>query len=175
MRILSSEALWRGTTPAYHSPSADEPRKKSLPRKGKDAFAWYHLAFILCQGAYGNQKAPVHSGTGARSRYHPALYFNGYSVTGTSVPAYYLRPGSSRVIDHGHVAPVFTIHRLSEASNFRFPLVHSMYLFELDCKYNGYTQVCQMEILSLAFKVLDLAGSTCSEGSTGDECLGVRD
>ena len=79
------------------------------------------------------------------------------------------------MIDHGYIAPVFTIHRLSEAPNFRFPLVHSMYLFELDCKYNGYTQVCQMEILSLAFKVLDLAGSTCSKGSTGDECLGVRD
>ena len=71
---------------------------------------------------------------------------DGYSVTGTSVRAYYLRPGSSRVIDHGYVAPVFTIHRLSEAPNFRFPLVHSMYLFELDCKYNGYTQACQMEI-----------------------------
>lgn len=146
MRILSSEALGRGTTPAYHSPSANGPRKKSLPRKGKDASAWYHLAFILCQESYRKSKAPVHSGTGARSRYHPALYFNGYSITGTSVPAYYLRLGSSRVIDHGYVAPVFTIHRLSEASNFRFPLVHSMYLFELDCKYNGYTQVCQMEI-----------------------------
>ena len=58
MRILSSEALWRGTTPAYHSPSADDPRKKSLPRKGKDAFAWYHLAFILCQGAYRKSKSP---------------------------------------------------------------------------------------------------------------------
>ena len=56
--MLSSEALWRGTPPAYHSPSADDPRKKSLPRKGKDAFAWYHLAFILCQGAYRKSKSP---------------------------------------------------------------------------------------------------------------------
>lgn len=78
------------------------------------------LHLYSAKGRTGNQKAPVHSGTGARSRYHPALYFNGYSVTGTSVRAYYLRPGSSRVIDHGYVAPVFTIHRLSEAPNSDF-------------------------------------------------------
>lgn len=120
--------------------------KSPCPERARTLLRGTTLHLYSAKGSTGNQKAPVHSGTGARSRYHPALYFNGYSVTGTSVRAYYLRPGSSRVIDHGYVAPVFTIHRLSEAPNFRFPLVHSMYLFELDCKYNGYTQVCQMEI-----------------------------
>ena len=38
MRILSSEALWRGTTPAYHSPSADDPRKKVPVPKGQGRF-----------------------------------------------------------------------------------------------------------------------------------------
>ena len=38
MRILSSEALWRGTTPAYHSPSADDPRKSVPAPKGQGRF-----------------------------------------------------------------------------------------------------------------------------------------
>ncbi len=63
------------------------------------------------------QKAPVHYGTGANSRYHPALYFHGLSVTGTSALTYYLRPRSSRVIDCRSFAPAFTIRRLSEANN----------------------------------------------------------
>ena len=120
--------------------------KSPCPERARTLLRGTTLHLYSAKGRTGNQKAPVHSGTGARSRYHPALYFNGYSITGTSVQTYYFRPGSSRVIDHGYVAPVFTIHRLSEAPNFRFPLVHSMYLFELDCKYNGYMQVCQMEI-----------------------------
>ena len=37
------------------------------------------------------------------------------SVTGTSVLLYLVRSGSSRVIDYRFHAPVFTIHRLSEA------------------------------------------------------------
>lgn len=105
--------------------------KSPCPERARTLLRGTTLHLYSAKGRTGNQKAPVHSGTGARSRYHPALYFNGYSVTGTSVLAYYLRLGSSRVIDHGYVAPVFTIHRLSEAPNFRFPLVHSMCYFNL--------------------------------------------
>lgn len=123
--------------------------KSPCPERARTLLRGTTLHLYSAKGRTGNQKAPVHSGTGARSRYHPALYFNGYSITGTSVQTYYLRPGSSRVIDHGYVAPVFTIHRLSEAPNFRFPLVHSMYLFELDCKYTGWGYVCQMEIFCI--------------------------
>ncbi len=138
--------------------------KSPCPERARTLLRGTTLHLYSAKGRTGNQKAPVHSGTGARSRYHPALYFNGYSVTGTSVRAYYLRPGSSRVIDHGYVAPVFTIHRLSEAPNFRFPLVHSMYLFELDCKYNGYTQVCQMKIFErMRISYCDLSISGLSE------------
>lgn len=138
--------------------------KSPCPERARTLLRCTTLHLYSAKGRTGNQKAPVHSGTGARSRYHPALYFNGYSVTGTSVRAYYLRLGSSRVIDHGYVAPVFTIHRLSEAPNFRFPLVHSMYLFELDCKYNGYTQVCQMEIFErMRISYCDLSISGLSE------------
>lgn len=138
--------------------------KSPCPKRARTLLRGTTLHLYSAKGRTGNQKAPVHSGTGARSRYHPALYFNGYSVTGTSVRAYYLRPGSSRVIDHGYVAPVFTIHRLSEAPNFRFPLVHSMCLFELDCKYNGYTQVCQMEIFErMRISYCDLSISGLSE------------
>ncbi len=138
--------------------------KSPCPERARTLLRGTTLHLCSAKGRTGNQKAPVHSGTGARSRYHPALYFNGYSVTGTSVRAYYLRPGSSRVIDHGYVAPVFTIHRLSEAPNFRFPLVHSMYLFELDCKYNGYTQVCQMKIFErMRISYCDLSISGLSE------------
>lgn len=132
--------------------------KSPCPERARTLLRGTTLHLYSAKGHTGNQKAPVHSGTGARSRYHPALYFNGYSVTGTSVQTYYLRPGSSRVIDHGYVAPVFTIHRLSEASNFRFPLVHSMYLFELDCKYTGWSCICQMGFLLKVRLMKEISG-----------------
>lgn len=84
--------------------------KSPCPERARTLLRGTTLHLYSAKGRTGNQKAPVHSGTGARSRYHPALYFNGYSVTGTSVLAYYLRLGSSRVIDTD------TSHRFSPST-----------------------------------------------------------
>lgn len=75
MNSYQTEALWRGTTPVSHSPLKQRPIKKRPALPGKDASRGTTLHLYSASRWY--QKAPVHFGTGAKSRYHPALYFNG--------------------------------------------------------------------------------------------------